>query len=127
MKKLALQIGALLGTLSVIIGAFGAHALEKFLTETNRTDTFETAVKYQFYTALALLVVGILGHLDRFSTRWLNWSARLFMIGTVVFSGSLYLICFTGVRAWGAVAPIGGLCMILGWLSMFWAVTTDKE
>src|SRR5688572_6997803 len=94
-QKLTLMAGSLFGALSVMIGAFGAHALRNLLTQTNRIETFETAVKYQFYHALALLLVGLLGfHLNCGGFRW---AAICFTLGILIFSGSLYILCLTGI------------------------------
>jgi len=115
--KFFIQAGALFGALAVALGAFGAHALKAMLTASNRTDTFETAVKYQFYHALALVVVGLLMKVgDQNVQKLLNWSGYAFIGGILIFSGSLYAICFTGITKFGATAPIGGLLMILGWV-----------
>jgi uncharacterized membrane protein YgdD (TMEM256/DUF423 family) len=120
MQKLFLMAGSISGALSVIIGAFGAHALKKILTETGRMDVFETAVKYQFYHSFALLFVGLL--LMKFQHRFLEYAGYSFMIGTIIFSGSLYLLCLTNVSKWGAVTPFGGLFLITGWMLMCIAV-----
>ena len=119
--RLILQIAALLGALGVGIGAFGAHGLRKMLEETGRFDTFETAVRYQFYHTMALLAVGILLAM-RPDIRGLSLTAWLFLGGILLFSGSLYTLCFTGITKMGAVAPIGGLLLIAGWLRLLLAV-----
>ena len=116
MQKLFLVTGALMGAFSVMIGAFGAHALKKILTENGRLDVFETAVKYQFYHAFALLITGIL--LMKFQHKFLDYAGYSFITGIVIFSGSLYILCLSNVKWWGAITPIGGLCMIAGWLFM---------
>jgi uncharacterized membrane protein YgdD (TMEM256/DUF423 family) len=90
------------------------------LTATNRIDTFETAVKYQFYHALALILVGII--FQSIPSKTLNYSGYSMILGTLIFSGSLYIICFTGIKAFGAIAPIGGTLMIIGWALLFWSV-----
>ena len=119
--RLILQLAALFGGLGVAIGAFGAHALRPMLEQAGRFDTFETAVRYQFYHALALLSIGVLWaarpELTRLGTAGMLWAA-----GIVVFSGSLYALCFTGITKLGAVAPIGGLLLLGGWLSLWLAV-----
>ena len=120
MNKLFLQAGAILGAIGVMLGAFGAHAFKDKLTASGRMETFETAVKYQFYHALALVLVGFLT--KEIISRNLAYSGYCFLAGTLIFSGSLYLICFTGIKTFGAIAPIGGLLMIAGWLLLFWAV-----
>lgn len=118
--KIILQIAALLGGLGVAIGAFGAHGLRAMLEASGRFDTFETAVRYQFYHTLALLAVGVLLH-ARPELRLLSTAAWLWTGGVIVFSGSLYLLCFTGVTKLGAVAPIGGLLLIAGWIALLLA------
>ena len=118
--RLILQLAALLGALGVAVGAFGAHGLRKMLEETGRFDTFETAVRYQFYHTLALLAVGILLAV-RPDIRGLSLTAWLFLGGILLFSGSLYTLCFTGITKMGAVAPIGGLLLIAGWLRLLLA------
>jgi uncharacterized membrane protein YgdD (TMEM256/DUF423 family) len=117
MNKFFLQSGAILGALGVMIGAFGAHAFKTI----GRSDTFETAVKYQFYHALALVLVGILTqNANLIATKWYSWAGYSFLAGTIIFSGALYTICFTGIKTFGAVAPIGGVALIVGWLLLFW-------
>ncbi|WP_188562313.1 DUF423 domain-containing protein [Hymenobacter frigidus] len=119
--RLLLQLAALLGGLGVAIGAFGAHALHDALVRAGRLDTFETAVRYQFYHLLALLAVGVLWT-ARPELRTLGTTGWLWLSGIIVFSGSLYALCFTGITKLGAVAPVGGLLLLAGWLSLFWAV-----
>lgn len=124
MQKFFLQAGAILGALGVIVGAFGAHALKPTLEAAGRMDTFETAVKYQFYHALALVLVGILmQNSAEPSLKWYNWAGYALLSGVIIFSGSLYTICFTGIRAFGAVAPIGGTLMIIGWICLWMGVS----
>jgi uncharacterized membrane protein YgdD (TMEM256/DUF423 family) len=100
--------GAILAGLAVGLGAFGAHGLSEVLVPA-RLATFETAVRYQIFHALGLLAVAALGG------RALA-AAPLLLAGSLIFSGSLYLLVFTGSRWWGAVAPVGGLLQIAGWL-----------
>ena len=119
--RLLLQLAALLGGLGVAIGAFGAHALHDTLAKAGRLDTFETAVRYHFYHALALLAAGVLWA-ARPELRALGTTGWLWLGGVVVFSGSLYALCFTGITKLGAVAPIGGLLLLAGWLSLALAV-----
>jgi uncharacterized membrane protein YgdD (TMEM256/DUF423 family) len=120
MNKFFLQTGSLLGAIGVMVGAFGAHALKAMLTAAGRFDTFETGVRYQFYHAIALILVGILA--KEFPAKTLTYSGYCFLAGTLVFSGSLYLICFTGITAFGAIAPIGGTSLAVAWLLLFWTV-----
>lgn len=120
MNKFFLLSGSVLGILGVAIGAFGAHALKAMLEAAGRADTFETGVRYMFYHAIALVLVGILS--KEFPGNTINWSGNAFLLGTLIFSGSLFLICFTGINVFGAVAPIGGTLLIIGWALLFWSV-----
>ena len=119
--KLLIQLAALMGGLGVAIGAFGAHALHDTLVRAGRLDTFETAVRYQFYHALALLAIGVLWA-ARPELRTLGNSGGLWLGGIMLFSGSLYALCFTGITKLGAVAPVGGLLLLAGWVSLALAV-----
>lgn len=104
-----------------MIGAFGAHALKATLEAHQRLETFETAVRYQFYHALALFLVGILyAHLPLKSLSIAGYS---FIIGTLLFSGSLYILSLTGITKWGAVTPLGGLAFIFGWAALAWGIS----
>ena len=109
--RTAATIGALFAGLAVAAGAFGAHALRNRL-EPRDLEIFETAARYQMYHGLALLITAWL--LDRGITQ-AGLAAWGFTIGTLVFSGSLYLMVFTGMRWLGAVTPIGGVAMLAGW------------
>jgi uncharacterized membrane protein YgdD (TMEM256/DUF423 family) len=120
MNKLFLQAGSILGAIGVMVGAFGAHALKAMLTASGRFDTFETGVRYQFYHAIALILVGILA--KEFPAKTLTYCGYCFLAGILIFSGSLYLICFTGITVFGAVAPIGGTLLVVAWLLLFWTV-----
>ena len=108
-----LAAGALLAALATITGAFGAHALQARLTP-DRLSIYETAVRYQFYHALALLAIGLLARAS--VAPLLRWSAVLIIAGIILFSGSIYALSFGAPRALGAVTPIGGLALIAGWL-----------
>ena len=117
--------GALLGALGIVLGAYGAHGLEERLTSMGfdadlpkRLANFETAVRYQMYGAVALVLLGLL--LDR-QPSWVWWLAGMaIFLGTLIFSGLLYVLVFSGpnVKWLGAVVPIGGMLMILGWLGI---------
>lgn len=121
MQKFILMAAAALGALTVIIGAFGAHALRNSLEAANRMDTFETAVKYQFYHIFALLAVGLL--MFRVDSKLLEYASYSFMGGIIIFSGSLYILCITGVTKWGAVTPFGGLLLIAGWIFLLFGIS----
>ncbi len=119
-QKIILLTASLLGALTVAFGAFGAHALGPMLQATNRLDTYETAVKYQMYHTLALLAVGLL--LFNVEQPALQVAAWCFLLGILVFSGSLYTLCLTGITWLGAITPIGGVLLIAGWGALFYAV-----
>ncbi len=112
-------LGALLALLAVALGAFGAHALSGRLTLQDLA-TFETAVRYQMYHALGLLAVGwARGRWPGALAAAAGW---LLFLGVVVFSGSLYMLVLTGHRWLGALTPVGGVCMLLGWACLALAV-----
>jgi uncharacterized membrane protein YgdD (TMEM256/DUF423 family) len=116
--RIFIAIGAVSGCLAVAAGAFGAHALRARLTA-DMLDVFQTGVTYQMYHALALIGVGIL--LARFSSdgsAWLSVSGWLFLAGSVLFSGSLYLLALSGTPWLGAITPLGGVAFLVGWLAL---------
>jgi uncharacterized membrane protein YgdD (TMEM256/DUF423 family) len=116
--KFTLVVGLTFAFLGVCFGAFGAHALKGLLTANQRGETYELAVRYQFYHAFALIITGLLQRQD-FRGRVSSW---LFTAGIMVFSGSLYILAVTGVTWWGAITPIGGIFLIAGWASLIIAV-----
>jgi uncharacterized membrane protein YgdD (TMEM256/DUF423 family) len=118
-ERVFLGIAGVLGFLAVAAGAFGAHALRARLGP-DMLATFETGVRYQMYHALALGGVGLLT--GRFSAPQLVAAGWLFILGTAIFSGSLYALTFTGARWWGAVTPFGGVALLAGWGSLIWGV-----
>lgn len=110
------------GFLGVALGAFGAHALKARLAP-EMLAAFETGVRYQMYHVFALVAV---------AWAWARWHGRvftvagwLFIAGIVVFSGSLYLLALTGVRALGAITPLGGLAFLAGWLCLVWGARSN--
>ncbi|GAB3284106.1 DUF423 domain-containing protein [Parahaliea aestuarii] len=113
MTTLFLPLGALAAMLGVVFGAFGAHALRGRLDD-YAMGVFETAVQYHFYHALALVAVGLLA-LHQPQTTLLRPAGWLFLIGLVLFSGSLYVLALTGTKWLGAITPLGGLAFIAGW------------
>lgn len=116
MQKLFLLLGSISGIIAVAIGAFGAHGLKDFLTKTGRLETFETAVKYQFYHTFAILIVALL--LDKYNNKLLQYSGYSFLTGIILFSGSLYILIATQNTKLGAITPLGGLFFIAGWVLM---------
>jgi len=124
MQKFFLVVGALLAAFAVIFGAFGAHALKAKL-EPSQLQVFETAVRYQMYHSLALILVGIL--FEKFNSTSTVYSGYLFMVGILFFSGSLYLLSMKnllGIESWnwlGPVTPLGGLSFIAGWIMLMFS------
>jgi len=116
MKNLAVFMGSVFASTSVAIGAFGAHAWKPFLIQINRLDTFETAAQYQMYGGLALILLGVL-QINR-PSKMLKIASYFHITGSIVFPGSLYLICISQQLFWGAIAPIGGLAFMLGFACM---------
>lgn len=106
-------VGATTGALGVALGAFGAHALKSRVSE-DLLGVFEIGVRYQMYHALALLAVAYA--VERWPGGWAHASGWLFLLGIVIFSGSLYVMTLTGTRWLGAITPIGGAAFILGWI-----------
>ena len=115
-------IGAIFAALSVLIGAFGAHGLKEKISIEDLA-IFEVGVRYQMYHALALILLGLMG----FSITGENLilPGIFFCSGIIIFSGSLYLLVLTNVRWLGAITPIGGVLLILGWLSLVFKIYKD--
>ena len=111
--KIWIVIGSFMAGLSVLIGAFGAHGLKSKLTPMD-LEIFETGVKYQMYHSLGLILIGIIGF--HFKNDILTTPVFLLFSGTIIFSGSLYILVLTNLRWFGAITPIGGICLALGWM-----------
>ncbi len=125
MNRTFLLIGSLAGFTAVALGAFGAHALRGRLTP-DMLAVFETGVRYQMYHALAVIATGLMAaRMDKWLIVMAGW---LFTAGIVLFSGSLYAIALTGATGLGAITPIGGVLLLLGWACLALAVVdlTDR-
>ena len=126
MHKSFIRASAILGLLSVALGAFAAHALKQKISD-YAVNIFETGVRYQFYHAFAIMATGIL--YKEFTNKFLRWAGILFLIGILLFSGSLYCLMYIkgavipGYDWIGAITPIGGLSFIVGWLCLFLGVS----
>jgi len=118
MQNRYIGIGALIAGLAVAFGAFGAHALKESLSD-HYLEVFETGVRYQMYHGLGILIIALLS--QRLPSKLTLWSARLLLIGTVVFSGSLYILALSGVDWLGAITPLGGVAFLAGWACLFLA------
>ncbi|MDJ0809394.1 MAG: DUF423 domain-containing protein [Desulfobacterales bacterium] len=114
MSRLLIFCGALCAALSVILGAFGAHGLKSRLPP-EILATFETGVQYQFYHALGLILIGIVVQFTKASAM-VTAAGWLMLAGIVLFSGSLYAICFSGIRSLGMITPVGGMAFIVAWV-----------
>ena len=126
MHRRILILGLILAAVSVILGAFGAHALKSMVME-DKLQIFETGVRYQFMHAMALITLAMYCHQQHLSIlekKWIGWAAHFFIAGTLFFSGSLYFLTLLSatnhplIPFIGPITPLGGLCFILGWY--FW-------
>lgn len=115
MDRLFFGLGAASGFLAVAAGAFGAHALRARLAP-DLLAVFETAARYQMYHALGLVAVA--WAVSRWPGAAAQWAGWLFVVGTVLFSGSLYALALSGMRWLGAVTPLGGLAFLTGWICL---------
>lgn len=111
--KLFLLLGTINGFLAVALGAFGAHGLEGRLSE-KALGTWEKAVNYQMFHTMALLVTGLL--MAKVTSGGIIWAGWMFLIGIILFSGSLYLYSTTGVRTFAMITPLGGVAFLIGWV-----------
>lgn len=125
MNRNFLSVAAILGALSVALGAFAAHKL-RAMTSPDTVAIFETGVRYQFYHVFALLLVGFLS--DKVNNRWMVWAGNCFIMGIVFFCGSLYVLTALTIaesahRALAGIAtPIGGVFFIVGWIFLYLGV-----
>jgi uncharacterized membrane protein YgdD (TMEM256/DUF423 family) len=125
MHKTFVTAGAVFGGLAVALGAFGAHGMKKLTSDPEILHGYETAAQYQMYHALALLVIAAL--MPYFPGKWIKRAGYAFIIGIILFSGSLYLLTFLRIqgstfRLAGPITPIGGVFFIAGWLFILIAV-----
>jgi len=112
--KTILITGVILAGSAVFIGAFGAHSLKETLLDNNKTQVFETGVKYQFYHSFGLICIGILSFIK--GNKWYNRAFYTMTTGTVFFSVSLYLLSILNINILGIITPIGGMLLIISWL-----------
>ena len=127
MKTITLVFGAAYGMLSVILGAFGAHALKKILS-VERLESFETGVRYQMYAAFFLLIAGYILKFDTSSQKWIS---ILMIAGTMLFSFSIYGLSLqdylgANLKFLGPITPLGGLFMILAWLMLIFYFVKNR-
>lgn len=124
-QRVTFTTGVVLAGLAVAIGAFGAHALRPLLEQHARTETFELAVRYQFYHSFAILFAGVL--MFHFPSRHIGRAVVCFALGTVIFSGSLYILSLSGLRMLGAITPLGGVLFIAGWLLLLLGINARRK
>lgn len=120
MERTWFALGAVLAALAVAAGAFGAHGLESRLSA-DHLNTYQTAARYHMYHALALPAVGYAA--QRWGGPFVTASGWLFVAGIVLFSGALYALALSGMKWLGAVAPLGGVCLLAGWACLAWAAS----
>ncbi len=118
-SKVFLIFGSIFGFLGVALGAFAAHALKTKLSQ-ELFNIFEVGVRYHMYHALALIAVA--WAVRQYPHSCVVFSGWLFLLGMIIFSGSLYILALSGVKVWGAVTPVGGLLLLAGWLSLAFGV-----
>lgn len=119
MRKLFLVVAALSGFVTVALGAFAAHGLEGKISE-DAISVWEKGVQYQMFHTLALIGVGLLAY--KFERPSLDWSGWFFIIGMILFSGSLYTYALTGTTFFALVTPFGGVAFLIGWILLGYAV-----
>jgi uncharacterized membrane protein YgdD (TMEM256/DUF423 family) len=117
--KIFLILGAINGFLAVALGAFGTHGLEGKVSE-KALGTWDTAVTYQMFHTVALLVTGLIGL--KFQSGSLAAAGWLFLIGIIIFSGSLYIYSTTSIKTFAMITPIGGLAFLIGWILLGYTV-----
>lgn len=117
MLRLWLLSGSILGFLGVAAGSFGAHGLKALLEANGQSANWETAVRYCLYHALALVLVGLLSGLPQAGAArgLLGAAGWAFLVGTLVFSGFLAALALSGLKILGAIVPIGGVLLLVGW------------
>jgi uncharacterized membrane protein YgdD (TMEM256/DUF423 family) len=120
MVKIWLFLAAFFGFLSVALGAFGAHSLKNILDEYGKS-VYEKAVLYQMFHSMALFAVGVLQHL--FEGISFSPAGFGFLVGILLFSGSLYVLAISGLKWFGAITPIGGLSFLFGWAWLIFAIS----
>ncbi len=123
-QRQIILIGSFLGGSAVALGAFGAHAFKGLLIQNNKVDTYELAVRYHFFHALALLLIALL--MDKVEPKMASRSAICILIGTILFSGSLYIMALLNTTSVALITPIGGLFLLIGWGLLFYAAWRER-
>ncbi|EKE70600.1 DUF423 domain-containing protein [Gallaecimonas xiamenensis] len=121
--RIILILSALYGATGVLMGAFAAHGLKKLVSPA-MVEVVDTGVRYQLIHAVALLALVALA--ARLPSPWVTAGAWLMVVGVLFFSGSLYLLGLTGIKFFGPITPLGGLLLVLGWLSLLVAALKEN-
>jgi len=124
MRKIILYIASILGVLSIVFGAFGAHLLEDHLTP-ERLQTFEIGVRYQFYHVFFLFALAL--SYDYCNQLFVKYAFLTCLIGLILFSGSLYVLCLTNNNFFGIITPFGGVCLIFSWAFFFISIIRSRK
>tara|TARA_B100001250_G_C19324742_1_gene581987 strand:+ start:60 stop:437 length:378 start_codon:yes stop_codon:yes gene_type:complete len=124
-KKLILSIASLLGVLSIILGAFGAHILEDQLILSDKLNSFEIAVKYQFYHVFFLMILGLC--YEQFDKRLIKYAFFSVLMGISLFCGSLYILCLTNNNMFGILTPFGGFFLIISWFFFLFSIRQHSD
>lgn len=120
-------VAAFLLALGVALGAFGAHGLRARLESSGMTSVYEKAVFYHFIHAIGILLVALLAKTSTISPAGMDRVGWLLLVGIILFSGSLYVLAFTGVRILGAITPLGGIAFIAGWVLLVFEVLRGQS
>jgi uncharacterized membrane protein YgdD (TMEM256/DUF423 family) len=130
MNRNFLSVAALLGAISVILGAFAAHKL-RAIADAHTVEIFETGVRYQFYHTFALFIVAFLA--EKINNKWMIWAGNCFITGIILFCGSLYALTALRIaenahqKIAGVATPIGGIFFILGWIFLYIGITRKEK
>ncbi|MCF8339949.1 MAG: DUF423 domain-containing protein [Chitinophagaceae bacterium] len=130
MHRYLIRIGAILGALSVMFSAFSAHFLQPIMSSKD-FYSFQTAINMEFFHSIGLMILGILG--KRYPTPYINWSGIMFIVGIVLFSGSIYLLTLAGsifdtkISMVGLITPVGGLLLFAGWVMLLLGIPESKN
>ena len=125
MKRTIFLTATFLGLISIVIGAFGSHGLEDYLISIKKVDTFNVAVRYQFYHVFFLFILGL--SFELFNKLFIKYSFFLCLFGIFLFSGSLYILCLTNNNFYGVITPFGGFALIISWLFFLISIYVSKK
>ena len=120
-----ISAGAMLAFLSVLAGAAGAHWLE-VLEDVDSKNTYETALRFQMFHSLSLIIIALILNLKSAPSRVFSYSPILILMGTIIFCGSLYIISLTSLKWFGAIAPVGAVFLMIGWLTVGLSAFIDQ-